>query len=309
MSKELLQKTLHLASGSPYVWTLYFFKIDRRSAQPYIVHKKRFRNNSDLQSYANALIKSIDAFQLTPVEKIQLYTGENSKISCDKISLNNDLIKDTWESLYNGLRNPSGKAITGKYHGYILTGVPSDWNFSSVTFIKMCNPIVDFKKQKHIVFRYSTEDELCSVSDELCRLYMNTDMIIIEDSLYSFNLNMEKLFNMEKTMQKIKNQSINLLSNTNAFSDNKLFVKYANSYSSARTFLTLNPERLEKLYHKKTRKEIANTLGLKIDKHGLLFLRSKQDVSLIIRYICFKIFKDDETKDLLEATNVSKITL
>ena len=31
--------------------------------------------------------------------------------------------------------------------------------------------------------------------------------------------------------------------------------------------------------------------------------------SLLLRYLCFKVFKDAETKDLLEANNVTKLEL
>ncbi len=33
------------------------------------------------------------------------------------------------------------------------------------------------------------------------------------------------------------------------------------------------------------------------------------EVSLLLRYLCFKVFKDDETKELLEANNVTQLSL
>ena len=37
--------------------------------------------------------------------------------------------------------------------------------------------------------------------------------------------------------------------------------------------------------------------------------KNDREVSLLIRYLCFKIFKDEETKELLEANNVTQVIL
>ena len=38
-------------------------------------------------------------------------------------------------------------------------------------------------------------------------------------------------------------------------------------------------------------------------------LKNEEEVSLLLRYLCYKVFKDDETKELLEANNVTQILL
>ncbi len=42
---------------------------------------------------------------------------------------------------------------------------------------------------------------------------------------------------------------------------------------------------------------------------GEFLFKNDEEVSLLIRYLCFKVFKDDETKDLLEANNVTQLSL
>lgn len=307
MSKEILKDAIVRAGTMPCAWMLYFFKIDRRSRNPYIVHKVRFRNGSSLQKYAEKLTITVVNHQIEKLEKVQLYTGENSKVSCDKIALDNELIKNEWEYLFHDLAEASDQKITGKYNGYILTGIPMNNNEPTVTFIKMANPVIEMQKQNNIIFRFTGEDELDLLSDEVCRLYMNVDMVIIRNWLYAFNFKMETLFNMEKTMQKVKEQSIEHLLQTEAFSDEGNFLEYANSYPSARTFLTLSDDRMQKLRSPKKRKEIADILKLKTDKQGRICIHDKEEASLLIRYMCFKIFKDYETKGLLEASNVTKV--
>lgn len=307
MSKDILKMNVMEASSNPYSWLLYFFKIDRRNRNPYIVHKIRLKNTSSLQGYAKSLMEVVGKYQIEKIEKVQLYTGENSKVICDKISLQNKLIKEGWEYLFNDIAEASDQKITGRYHGYILTGIPENKEKSAITLIKMANPVIQMKKQKSIIFHFTDNDELDLMSDDICKLYMDADMIIIENWLYAFNLKVESLFNMEKTMQKIKEDSIDLLLQANAFANNEEFAQYAKSYTSPRTFVTLNQERLQKLNNSRERKKLAELLKLKTDRQGHICLENKEEAALLIKYICFKVFKDYETKGLLEASSVTKI--
>ena len=307
MSKELLRTTISETGTGTYAWSLYFFKIDRRNKNPYIVHKIRFRNIAALQKYAHGLMEIVGKYQIENLENVQTYTGENSKIACDKISLSDDLIKENWEYLFNDIAEASDMKIQGKYNGYILTGIPSQEDKPSITAIKMANPVVDMKKQKDIIFNFTEEDELDIISDNICRLYMDVDMLIIEKWLYAFNLKVETMFNMEKTMQKIKNDAIQKLLRVDAFSNEEAFAEYAKSYTSPRTFVTLNRERMKKLENRKQRKAVADLLELQTDNQGRICLKNKKEVAFLIKYICFKVFKDYETKGLLEASNVTKI--
>lgn len=50
-------------------------------------------------------------------------------------------------------------------------------------------------------------------------------------------------------------------------------------------------------------------LKIEISKNGKLILKNEEETSLLLRYLCFKVFKDDETKELLEANNVTQIVL
>lgn len=39
-------------------------------------------------------------------------------------------------------------------------------------------------------------------------------------------------------------------------------------------------------------------LKIEIRKNGKLILKNEEETSLLLRYLCFKVFKDDETKEL-----------
>ena len=42
---------------------------------------------------------------------------------------------------------------------------------------------------------------------------------------------------------------------------------------------------------------------------GKFVFKNEEEVSLLLRYLCFKVFKDDETKELLEANNVTQLEI
>lgn len=50
-------------------------------------------------------------------------------------------------------------------------------------------------------------------------------------------------------------------------------------------------------------------LNIDTDKDNKFVFRNEDDVSLLIRYLCFKVFKDYETEELLEANNVTELSI
>ena len=307
MDKEQLQSCIEKADTRTHTWNLYFFKIDRRSSNPYTVHKVRFRNRDYLSSYVQALVKTIGGYQMKRVDEVRDYTGENSKVACDRLDLKGELVGGCWDIFENDLVHASPEKIRGKYNGYALVATPRTEEYTAMTMVKMANPVIELSDKRSSVFRFSEDDELDMMSDCFCRLYMDVDMIVIEGYAYAFNLKVETFFNLEKTMQKIKDRAISRLGAYGAFSDEEQFYQYARSYSSPRTFLTFHSERAMKLSSRNGRKQVADLLKLKLDGKDRLCFDKKDDVSLLIKYICFKIFKDDEMKGLLEATNVNKV--
>ena len=88
------------------------------------------------------------------------------------------------------------------------------------------------------------------------------------------------------------------------------FHNYAKQYSSARTFITLNDERLERIKDEEKRIEVAKKLCLKVDESNKnIIVEDFEQASRLIRYLCYKLFVDKETDDLLEATTVTKVSL
>lgn len=80
MSKETLLDVCNIDGAEHYIWSMFFYKIDRRSReQPYKFHKVRFKNDQYLLTYAKSLMDSVNKFQITPIEAVQVYDGANTK--------------------------------------------------------------------------------------------------------------------------------------------------------------------------------------------------------------------------------------
>lgn len=309
MNKELLVETLEDIGTSSYTWALYFFKIDRRNNNPYTAYKVRFKNDRYLPEYAKSLVDMIVKYQLGKITEIKDYTGENTKVSCDKIETSNELVREQWDYFVTDIADASDEKVEGKYHGYVLEGTPASNNAKSLVFLKMANPIINLTNKRSAVFTFDDNSELTEMSDEVCKLHMDTDCIVVDEVIYSFNYKFEDLFNIEKTMQKVKNKALEEIVSIDAFDNREEFEQMARAYKSPRTFITMKSERLGRIKNKTKRKKVAGMLKIEVNDDGKFMFKNDEEVSLLLRYLCFKVFKDDETKELLEANNVTQLSL
>ena len=309
MSKESLQAVFDSLKNNSYSWSLYFFKIDRRSANPFNVSKVRFKSSTYLTNYAQSLISTVRKFQVDSISCVQDYDGENTKVSCDKIELTNEILSSSWHQLCAATAEAGESNLKGTVMGYILCGQSTDADIKQITMVKVANPIIKLTNKRHVTFSATTDDELDIISDDLYRLYLTIDFFVVGNCFYAFNHSFEKVFNIESTLKKVKSSAVDEIVATNAFSDSENFKKFAHEYKSARTFITLKKERLEKIKTVSGRLEIAETLKLSLNEHNAFIVQDEKQASLLIRYLCYKIIKDDESKDLLEVGTISKISI
>lgn len=309
MNKEKLIEILEQIKNGTYSWALYFFKIDRRNNNPYTAYKIRFKNDGYLLQYAYSLIDMIIKFQIGKISEVRKYTGENTKISCDMIETYNDLIEAQWEYLVSDIAEASDEKIKGKYHGYLLEGIPLNGSGKPVDFFRMANPVINLKNKRSAIFTFDSNSELSELSDEICKLHMSVDFIVLNEMIYSFNYKFEDLFNIEKTMKKVKERALDDIMGTEAFEDEEEFKRIAKSYKSPRTFITLKPDRVNRIKNENKRREVANVLQIDLSENGKFVFKDEKEVSRLLLYLCYKVFKDDETKELLEANNVKQLAI
>ncbi|AFL99809.1 hypothetical protein Desde_1386 [Desulfitobacterium dehalogenans ATCC 51507] len=305
MSKEFLLNTFRNVNGGSYSWNLYFLKINHRfRGNPYYVYKHTFRNATYLSDYISALLDLVIQYQIEPLESVQDYNGENSKTSCDKLDIHNDLIEEQWSELVGSVVGAPREQITGKYQGYILDGQPTAEELPQITIVKAGNPIISLDKKNSKVFKHTVNGELEQLTDELCRLYLNADFFVIADTLYSFNHSFEGMFNLEKTLHRLKMQAVESIMGTNVFQDAEKVRGFMKSYTSPKTFLTLKQQRMNKLQTSEGRIEIAERLRINTTESNDLIIVNQEQANQLIKYLCYKIFQDKETDNLIEVNSV-----
>lgn len=310
MSKEILTTACSSDNADNFVWSMCFYKIDRRAkGQPYKFYKIRFKNDAYLLTYAKSLMGCVNTYQISPIEVVQEYDGENTKVSCDKIALDNELISMQWKSFVDAFEKATEEKIKGKVNGYALFGESKTDEGQTITFIKTANPITNLTNKKTVVFTTTANDELEMFSDTVCRLFLNTDIVVIGQTMYTYNHNFEALFDLEKTMAKVKVAAIDQMLGTNSIADPETFKTYASQYTSNRTFITLKQERIDRITDKRKRKAVASMLKIDLDESGDFIIDSKEKASYLIKYLCYKIFKDGETNDILEASTISTLSI
>lgn len=293
--------------GTEYTWNLYFFTINRKANNPYKVYKIKMKDVNMITNYANNLLTCVEKYQLAKITEIENYDGQNTNLSCAKISTDNDLIKSNWTNLISNVFEPTTKEIKNKIKGYIVEGQPKDDNSKSFALFKVANPVFNVNDNKSIVFK-KDNDELDPFSDDLYKLSLTVDFFVIGKDLYTFNYKFEEIFDIEKTLQKLKTDSINDILNLNCFSGEE-FKEYLSSYAHPKTFITLSQERMDRMKNVYERKRIADILRIKINQNNEFENLTNEQSLRLIKYLCYKILKDGESGSLFEVSQAVKLNI
>lgn len=305
MSEKILYEIIDEIQHNKYSWDLYFVRINKKEDNPYCAYKYTFKKADYITNYIQVLCKSVKEHQLSKIESIQNYNGENCKTSCDKLNLDDNMIRNQWENLYNSVCN-SERVKNDKYknQGYILCGNPKENELQTIVMGKVCNPVVSAKDKFYL--KKNENDELDDITDDIFRLFRVIDFIVVGNTMYTFNHNFERFFMLEAPLKKLKNECIERIIETDAFLDINKAEEFIRKYNATKLYLGFNNYRLKKLKNIEGRKEIAELLNLEI-KDDKIVIKEKNDMINIAKYICFKIFVDKETNFTLETNTVERI--
>lgn len=291
-------------NSNSYTWSLYFFYRNKGEEPSFDVKLIKFKKDNFLTDYVDQLASCVLEYQINKLENVENYDGTNTKISCDKLPLSAELIAKAWDQLAVKICHAEEGKLK-KVTGYLIEG-ESRINSRTVTMVKIGSPITNFSNSSTRVSFAEVDDELDLLNDSICRFYLNIDFFRLDDTIYTFNQRFEQIFGMAKTMDRVREHAVDNIKRTGAFvGDIERIIK--RNIKSGRIFLTLNNERLVKLYEDIGREYIASQLNISLNEDGLFENMTKEELKLLIRYICNQVFIDDESKELYLVNGAKKL--
>jgi len=310
MNKAYLETCLSMAANN-YIWSLYFFNSHkpRNSSRVYESQKIRFTNNAHLVSYAEQVLSAIEAYQLSPVSQVEKYNGYNTKCSCDRLNIEDEIIQANFTSFRDSLAHAVEGNLKASYRGYVLEGQPHpNVTGQTITLVKFANPTTRLKGKKSTYFKKGEDDLLDEITEQFFKMYLTVDCILIENNLYVFNHAFEKIFDIEQTFSKVKSEAIKSIVDAGFISNPDIFVEHAQSTHS-RTFATLDDERMQRAMTPDGRNKISEDYKVPLCTNGLFEISTAEETKHLLMHLCYKAFKEAETNTILEASNVAKLTI
>lgn len=310
MDKAFLDASLRTASDN-YIWTLYFFNSHKQRNAGYVYdsHKVRFTNNANLLSYTSQLINAVSRFQLDPIDQVEEYNGLNTKCSCDRLCVNDVVISTNFTSFRNSLATATDAVANHSYKGYVLDGQPGQGvDGAAITFLKFANPTAKLKSKGSVYFKKTADNSLDDITEEFYRLYLTVDAVLINDQLYCFTHAFEKIFDVEQTLHKVKEQAIATIIDAGFIANRDAFAEHAKS-TNARSFITLNSTRIQRLIDEANRSSIAADYNVSLNAESLFDIAGPEQAGRLLKYLCYKTVKDSETSEILEANNITRLNV
>jgi len=315
MNKAQLEAILRTAN-TDYVWTLYFFNSRKQRGKDvysYDGYEIRFTKNATLVDYATSLISAVLRYQVAPLDQILVYDGFNNKCSCDSLRVTDGILSENFTAFRNSLALPDTGGLKDYYKGYALMGQPSeDVDGKAITFLKFANPTAKLRSKKSVFFKKARDNEsndaLDEITEQFFRMYLTVDTVLIDDVLYNFTHAFEKIFGVTQTLHQIKARAIDKIVEAGFIANEDDFRQHAQSQNSRR-FVTLSDDRIALATNEKKRSELGATYNIPIDENGLFLLSDADHTDRLLKYLCYKAFKDADTSEMLEASSVTKLNI
>jgi len=314
MNKVELEAALKAAS-TDYVWRLYFFnsrKQRSKDSYSYVGHEIRFTRNSTLENFATNLIGTVLHFQVAPLDQILDYDGYNTKCSCDILNISDGIFNGNFITFRNSLANADNGRLKDHYKGYALYGEPAHGiTGKPITFLKFANPTAKLESKKSVFFKEAKDgennDSLDEITEQFFRMYLTVDAVLIEDEMYNFTHAFEKIFGVTQTLQQVKARAIEKIIAAGLIANADDFRQYVKSINAHR-FVALSDDRIKLATNTGKRRELGATYNIPIDENGLFLLEEKH-VDALLKYLCYKVFKEADTGEMLEASSVTKLNV
>ncbi|MCI8300943.1 MAG: DUF4868 domain-containing protein [Lachnospiraceae bacterium] len=237
--------------------------------------------------------------RLSKYQMVCDYDGSTEGDRIYKIEFSDALISESGEKLIYAMTNPDmkGNALDCSANAYVLKGnILVDGIQISVKLFTIINP---FKVLKH-TFMYDG-DSFRILPDKYLSLRRYIDVVMIDDTVYLFNMNGEKLFNMERAYKSVCRDKIEDVISSGIVSDESTFRQCAASGHNPRRFVSFDENRLRKMKDDAGFKNrMAEKFGIIQTPEGILDSSDSENVNRIVKFLCKKGMIDPVNDDPVE---------
>lgn len=225
--------------------------------------------------------------RLSKYQMVCDYDGSTEGDRIYKIEFSSDLISESGEKLIHAMANPDmkGNALDFSANAYVLKGnIVIDEIQISVKLFTIISP---FKVLKH-TFMWDG-DSFKVLPDKYLSLRRYVDVVMIDNTAYLFNMNGEKLFNIERAYKSICRNKVEDIIGSGIMSDESTFRQYASSGHNPRKFVSFDENRLRKIKEDANFKNrMAEKFGIIQTPEGIFDSSDSENVNRIVKFLCKK---------------------
>lgn len=237
--------------------------------------------------------------RLSKYQTVCYYDGSTEGDRIYKIERSSELIRESGEKLLHAMANPDmkGNALDFPASAYVLKGnILIDGIQRSIKLFTIISP---FKVFKH-TFAWDG-DSFKALPDKYLLLRRYVDVAMVNDIVYLFNMNGEKLFNMERAYKSICRNKVEDIISSGIVSDEGMFRQYATSGYNPRKFVSYDENRLRKIKDDASFKNrIAGKFGIIQTPDGIFDSSDSENVNRIVKFLCKKGMIDPVNDDPVE---------
>lgn len=271
-------------------WSLMLLRFRKRNSE-YVcnTHNIVVTTKNALIDFVSDLSKTytdnhgkIDSYQT-----VQPYDGSAEGTLIYQIAVTDALVSESYNKILLAINNPDvgGNPLEFNANTYVLRGnVVIDGDNKEITLFTIINP---FRTLKHA---WSwTGEAFKSVPGKLLALRSHVDVLLYDGCLYFFNMNGEKLFDMERAYKQICDKKIDEVLDAQLVNDEDCFRQYASSGFNPRKFVSFNKNRVDKLKSDKAFHDlVVKKFGVTCDSNGAFDSTDKKNVNRLVKFICGK---------------------
>lgn len=243
--------------------------------------------------------------KLSEYEEVCAYDGSSIGRKIYRLEASDPLICESCEKLESAMENPDmqGNALEFPANAYVLKG--RVWEEEENVDVKLFTLISPFILLKH-AFAWDGES-FKAIPDKYLSLRGYVEVLMLDQTVYMFRMNGEKLFQMERAYRTICRNKVEDVIADKIVSDVKTFRKIATTGYNPRRFVAFNESALKRFKEDSDFKSrIAEKFDIELTKEGEVESSDEKNVNRFVKFLCKRGMIDPVSEDPVETEGARK---